>query len=184
MASVEVAVGEPNARVLAIADLRAFLTGTWRIARTVKDARSGQDGVFDGTALFAPLPDGGLLLTESGTMRLGVQSCTLKAGSKARALYNAEVISERHRHRYEFNNNYKQILSDNGLDLVAESAENELVEMVELPNHPFFIACQFHPEFTSTPRDGHPLFEGFIRAARDHHLANQPSSSPSQVKAA
>ena len=71
MASVEVAVGEPNARVLAIADLRAFLTGTWRIARTVKDARSGQDGGFDGTAVFAPLPDGGLLLTESGTMRLG-----------------------------------------------------------------------------------------------------------------
>lgn len=71
MSSVEVAVGEPNARVLAIADLRAFLTGTWRIARTVKDARSGQDGGFDGIALFAPLPDGGLLLTESGTMRLG-----------------------------------------------------------------------------------------------------------------
>ena len=71
MASVEVAVGEPNARVLAIADLRAFLTGTWRIARTVEDARSGQDGGFEGTAVFAPLPDGGLLLTESGTMRLG-----------------------------------------------------------------------------------------------------------------
>ena len=71
MASVEVAVGEPNARVRATADLRAFLTGTWRIARTVKDARSGQDGGFDGTAVFAPLPDSGLLLTESGTMRLG-----------------------------------------------------------------------------------------------------------------
>jgi hypothetical protein len=71
LASVEVAVGEPNARVRAVADLRAFLTGTWRIARMVKDARSGQNGGFDGIALFAPLPDGGLLLTESGTMRLG-----------------------------------------------------------------------------------------------------------------
>ena len=71
MSSVEVAADEPNARVRPVADLRAFLTGTWRIARTVKDARSGQDGGFDGTAVFAPLPDGGLLLTESGTMWLG-----------------------------------------------------------------------------------------------------------------
>src|SRR3546814_7098148 len=86
-------------------------------------------------------------------MRLGSQACRLKAGSKSRALYNAEIIRERHRHRYEFNNNYKQLLSDHGMDLVAESAENELVEMVELPNHPFFVGCQFHPEFTSTPRD-------------------------------
>ena len=110
---------------------------------------------------------------KGGTMRLGVQACRLKAGSKSRALYNAEIISERHRHRYEFNNNYKHLLADGGLALVAESAENELVEMVELPNHPFFIGCQFHPEFTSTPRDGHPLFEGFVKAAREHHLANQ-----------
>jgi CTP synthase len=110
---------------------------------------------------------------KGGTMRLGVQSCRLKSGSKSRALYNAEVIAERHRHRYEFNNNYKDVLQGGGLDLVAESAENELVEMVEIPGHPFFIGCQFHPEFTSTPRDGHPLFAGFIRAAREHHLANQ-----------
>ena len=112
---------------------------------------------------------------KGGTMRLGVQSCRLKAGSKSRSLYNAETIAERHRHRYEFNNNYKQALQDGGLDLVAESVENELVEMVEIPAHPFFIGCQFHPEFTSTPRDGHPLFEGFIRAARAHHLAHQHS---------
>lgn len=110
---------------------------------------------------------------KGGTMRLGSQSCRLKAGSKSRALYNAEVIAERHRHRYEFNNFYKMALSEGGLDLVAESAENELVEMIEIPTHPFFIACQFHPEFTSTPRDGHPLFEGFVRAAREHHLAQQ-----------
>jgi CTP synthase len=118
---------------------------------------------------------------KGGTMRLGVQSCRLKPGSRVRALYNAETIAERHRHRYEFNNNYKQVLSEKGLDLVAESMENELVEMIELPDHPFFVGCQFHPEFTSTPRDGHPLFEGFIRAAREHHLANQAAS---QAKAA
>ena len=111
---------------------------------------------------------------KGGTMRLGTQACRLKAGSKSRAMYNAEIIRERHRHRYEFNNNYKKILSDHGMELVAESAENELVEMVELPAHPFFVACQFHPEFTSTPRDGHPLFEGFVRAAREHHQAHQP----------
>ncbi|HEY9544493.1 MAG TPA: CTP synthase [Solimonas sp.] len=121
---------------------------------------------------------------KGGTMRLGSQACRLKAGSKSRALYNAEIIRERHRHRYEFNNNYKQILSDHGMDLVAESAENELVEMVELPNHPFFVGCQFHPEFTSTPRDGHPLFEGFVKAAREHHRANQPAqSAPAPVAA-
>ncbi|MFP5357862.1 MAG: CTP synthase [Gammaproteobacteria bacterium] len=121
---------------------------------------------------------------KGGTMRLGVQSCKLKAGSRARALYNAEIISERHRHRYEFNNQYRDVLSANGLELVAESVENELVEMVELPDHPFFIGCQFHPEFTSTPRDGHPLFEGFIRAAREHHQAHQTPASNSQVRAA
>ena len=112
---------------------------------------------------------------KGGTMRLGVQACRLRAGSKSRAMYNAEIIRERHRHRYEFNNNYKKVLTDNGMELVAESAENELVEMIELPNHPFFVACQFHPEFTSTPRDGHPLFEGFVKAAREHHLAHQPA---------
>ena len=121
---------------------------------------------------------------KGGTMRLGSQACRLKAGSRSRALYNAEIISERHRHRFEFNNNYKQQLADGGLDLVAESVENELVEMVELSNHPFFVGCQFHPEFTSTPRDGHPLFEGFVRAAREHHLAHQAaadSANPARV---
>ncbi|HUP92088.1 MAG TPA: CTP synthase [Solimonas sp.] len=126
---------------------------------------------------------------KGGTMRLGVQSCRLKAGSKTRALYNAEIIAERHRHRFEFNNNYKKILADGGMDLVAESAENELVEMIELPQHPFFIGCQFHPEFTSTPRDGHPLFQGFIQAAREHHLANQSApagtaTAPTKARAA
>jgi CTP synthase len=108
-----------------------------------------------------------------GTMRLGIQNCRLKAGSKSRALYNAETIAERHRHRYEFNNNYRKTLTEKGLDIVGVSEDEELVEMVELPDHPWFVACQFHPEFTSTPRDGHPLFEGFVKAAREQHLVHQ-----------
>jgi CTP synthase len=103
---------------------------------------------------------------KGGTMRLGVQTCRLKAGSKSRALYNAELIIERHRHRYEFNNNYRELLTQNGMALVGESEDGSLIEMIELPDHPWFVACQFHPEFTSTPRDGHPLFEGFVRQVK------------------
>jgi CTP synthase len=112
-----------------------------------------------------------------GTMRLGVQKCRLVAGSKSRALYNAELISERHRHRYEFNNNYRDVLTAKGMSIAGLSEDGELVEMVELPEHPWFVGCQFHPEFTSTPRDGHPLFEGFIRAAREQHLAHQAKAA-------
>ena len=112
-----------------------------------------------------------------GTMRLGVQNCRLIAGSKSRALYNAEVISERHRHRYEFNNNFRDVLTGKGMSIAGVSEDGELVEMVELPDHPWFVGCQFHPEFTSTPRDGHPLFEGFIRAAREQHLAHQAKAA-------
>ena len=112
-----------------------------------------------------------------GTMRLGVQDCQLESGTRARAIYNAEVIAERHRHRYEFNNNYREPLSEQGLVFSGVSTREGLVEMVELPEHPWFIGCQFHPEFTSTPRDGHPLFSGFIAAARDHHLQNQAAAA-------
>jgi len=112
-----------------------------------------------------------------GTMRLGVQACRLRVGSKSRALYNSEIISERHRHRFEFNNNYREQLVREGLLIAGETVEDQLVEMVELPDHPWFVGCQFHPEFTSTPRDGHPLFIGFIKAAREHHLANQAQAA-------
>ncbi|MES2886202.1 MAG: CTP synthase [Pseudomonadota bacterium] len=110
---------------------------------------------------------------KGGTMRLGSQACKLKPGSKSRKLYNAEVIHERHRHRYEFNNNYREALSAKGLEFVGVSENEELIEMIELNDHPFFVAVQFHPEFTSTPRDGHPLFSGFVTAAREHHSAHQ-----------
>ncbi|PKM07573.1 MAG: CTP synthetase, partial [Gammaproteobacteria bacterium HGW-Gammaproteobacteria-4] len=103
-----------------------------------------------------------------GTMRLGAQECRLKPGTLAHALYGADVIRERHRHRFEFNNHYREPLQAAGMVLAGASLDDSLIEMIELPAHPWFLACQFHPEFTSTPRDGHPLFIGFIHAAREY----------------
>ncbi len=103
-----------------------------------------------------------------GTMRLGAQECRLENGSKVREAYGAEVIEERHRHRYEVNNNLLPQLLEGGLSVTGRSMDGALVEVVEAPNHPWFVACQFHPEFTSTPRDGHPLFSGFVNAALEH----------------
>ena len=93
----------------------------------------------------------------------------LKSGSKIAQIYGAEIINERHRHRYEVNSHYEKRLEDAGMIISGRSEDNGLVEVIELPDHPWFIACQSHPEFTSTPRKGHPLFESFIRAARAHH---------------
>ena len=103
-----------------------------------------------------------------GTMRLGLQEQRIKPGTLAHALYGDDVVGERHRHRYEFNNRYRTQLEDAGLVISAKSMDDLLVEMVELPQseHPWFLACQAHPEFLSTPRNGHPLFIGFIEAAR------------------
>ncbi|HEB62897.1 MAG TPA: CTP synthase [Gammaproteobacteria bacterium] len=103
-----------------------------------------------------------------GTMRLGAQECRLVPGSKVHQLYGKDVIVERHRHRYEYNNNFLKTLKDSGLSISGTSMDKQLIEVVEIPSHPWFVACQFHPEFTSTPRDGHPLFDGFINAARVH----------------
>ncbi len=103
-----------------------------------------------------------------GTMRLGAQQCKLAKGTIARTLYGKDVISERHRHRYEFNNGYRQELEDAGMKVAGTSIDGRLVEMIEIPSHPWYVACQFHPEFTSTPRYGHPLFRGFVEAAVAH----------------
>jgi CTP synthase len=107
-----------------------------------------------------------------GTMRLGGQVCQLIEGSLAKALYQSDKITERHRHRYEFNNTYLEQLEATGMRISGRSFDGELVEMIEIPEHPWFVACQFHPEFTSTPRDGHPLFTGFIKAAREYKESN------------
>jgi CTP synthase len=100
-----------------------------------------------------------------GTMRLGEQQCRLEPGSLAREIYGEELIAERHRHRYEVNEHYVPRLEAAGLRVAGRSLPDGLVEMIELPGHPWFVASQFHPEFTSTPREGHPLFLGFVRAA-------------------
>jgi CTP synthase len=99
-----------------------------------------------------------------GTLRLGSQVAKLMAHTKSYAAYGRDTIHERHRHRYEFNNQFLETLESAGL-IISGISEDELVEMIELPSHPWYVACQFHPEFTSTPRDGHPLFSQFLRAA-------------------
>jgi CTP synthase len=104
-----------------------------------------------------------------GTMRLGAQTCVLDEDSTTYQCYGSSEIRERHRHRYEFNNDYLDVLQKAGLRLAGKSADGMLVEVVEAPDHPWFVGCQFHPEFTSTPRDGHPLFTGFIKAAIAQH---------------
>lgn len=102
-----------------------------------------------------------------GTMRLGGQRCQLADGALAREVYGEESVVERHRHRYEFNNHYESELTEKGLVISGRSADQNLVEIIELADHPWFVGCQFHPEFTSSPRDGHPLFVAYVQSARD-----------------
>jgi len=113
---------------------------------------------------------------KGATMRLGAQEVVLGAGTRAREVFAKDIIMERHRHRYEFNNNFLDRFKNAGLKFSGFSRDN-LVEVIELANHPWFVATQFHPEFTSTPRDGHPLFTGFIRAARAHRAAQLPQAA-------
>jgi CTP synthase len=111
-----------------------------------------------------------------GTMRLGAQEARLKPGTRAHEVYGADAISERHRHRFEFNNNYMERMEQAGM-VFSGLSPDELVEVVEIPSHPWFVAVQFHPEFTSNPRDGHPLFTGFVRAARQHAAGKLPRAA-------
>lgn len=98
-------------------------------------------------------------------MRLGLYPCKLDENSKAHEAYESALIYERHRHRYEFNNTYRQMLEDAGLVISGRNPKRDLVEIIEVPNHPYFVACQFHPEFNSRPNRAHPLFQGLIDAA-------------------
>jgi CTP synthase len=107
-----------------------------------------------------------------GTMRLGSQVCHLIANSKVHQMYQRDTIEERHRHRYEVNNNLRTKLEDAGLSITGLSTDKRLVEIIEIKDHPWFVAAQFHPEFNSTPRDGHPLFEGFVFATGEFHKEN------------
>src|SRR6185503_16370935 len=113
------------------------------------------------------------LTQKGGTMRLGAYPCALEEGSLARKVYNRHKVSERHRHRYEVNNAYRDRLTEGGLVLSGLSPDGSLVEMIELRDHPWFIASQFHPELKSRPMDCHPLFRGFIKAALEHRGARR-----------
>ncbi|MDP1673528.1 MAG: CTP synthase [Burkholderiales bacterium] len=119
-----------------------------------------------------------------GTMRLGGQECELKADSLARKIYGADRITERHRHRYEVNNHYLPRLQNAGLSVSGRSLTGDLCEMIEIPGHPWFVGVQFHPEFTSTPRGGHPLFKSFVEAALKYAGARHAASRPVRASAA
>ncbi|HEY3324703.1 MAG TPA: CTP synthase [Planctomycetota bacterium] len=114
------------------------------------------------------MPDQANIANKGGTMRLGAYPCVLRDGTKAAAAYGKKQISERHRHRYEFNNKYREVYEHRGMTFSGQSPDGKLVEIVELADHPWFVAVQFHPEFKSTPTAAHPLFRGFIKAALDY----------------
>ncbi|MGH2726358.1 MAG: glutamine amidotransferase-related protein, partial [Actinomycetota bacterium] len=114
------------------------------------------------------MPDQKDILNMGGTMRLGVWACKLEEGSLARELYGESVVLERHRHRYEVNNRYRRPMEDAGMRFSGTTIEGRLVEIIEIPSHPFFVASQFHPEFKSRPTRPHPLFRGFVGAALKH----------------
>ena len=118
---------------------------------------------------------------KGGTMRLGGQQCKLAAGSFVANAYGTELVTERHRHRYEFNNTYTMELEAAGLRIAGRSMDGNLVEIIEYKDHPWFVGCQFHPEFTSTPRDGHPLFNAFLKAALEYQSARQTEVSDAAV---
>jgi CTP synthase len=119
------------------------------------------------------MPDQRDVRDKGGTMRLGSYPCVLTPGSKAAAAYGSGEISERHRHRYEVNNDYREALTGNGMLISGASPDRRLVEMVELPQHPYFVGCQFHPEFKSRPQAPHPLFQAFIAASLNARVGDR-----------
>jgi CTP synthase len=132
----------------------------------IKDASSTEFDTAAKNPVIDFMPDQRGVLEKGGTMRLGAYPCVLEANSRAHAIYGRSEISERHRHRFEFNNEYRERLSAAGLRLSGTSPDNRLVEIVELPDHPHFLGCQFHPEFKSRPTAAHPLFSSFVKAAK------------------
>ena len=135
------------------------------------DANSSEFDTASEHKVIDLLPDQAAVTEKGGTMRLGAYRCELRQGSLAARAYGAPEVSERHRHRYEWNNRYTQQLTSNGLVTSGKCVGRELIEIVELPDHPWFLAVQFHPELRSRPHDPHPLFRDFVRAALDRRLA-------------
>jgi len=119
-----------------------------------------------------------------GTMRLGSYTCRLAPGSRAAGIYGAGEIRERHRHRYEFNKEYEGCLRDKGLSISGKTPDGRFVEIAEIPDHPWFVAVQFHPEFKSKPLAPHPLFADFVRASREHRLLRSGARAVPEVQVA
>jgi len=157
-------------------------------ARNVVGLTGANSTEFDVKAKYPVidfLPDQKSVQTKGATMRLGAYPCELKPGSRAAAAYGSTEISERHRHRYEVNNEFRAQLEAKGLIVSGTSPDGRLVEMVELGNHPYFVGCQFHPEFKSRPQSPHPLFRSFIAAVLSlKHAANKASKSPGSEQTA
>jgi CTP synthase len=150
----------------------------------LKDANSSEINPETPHPVVDLMPDQRGVTDKGATMRLGTYACTLREGTKAHAAYGAEAIQERHRHRWEVNNNYRDALEKHRMVLSGMSPDGRLVEMIELPDHPYFVACQFHPEFKSRPLEPHPLFVTFLRAAIEHAeradrgLGAKPGAAP------
>ena len=137
-------------------------------ARNVSGLSDAHSGEFDEQCVHKVIdfmPGQSDEIDKGGTLRLGSYPCSIKQGTRMEKCYNAEIISERHRHRYEVNNDYREKLTEAGLVISGTSPDNRLVETVEIEEHPFFVGVQFHPEFKSRPNQPHPLFKGFISAA-------------------
>lgn len=153
-------------------------------ARNVAHLESANSAEFDldtPNPVINLLPEQQDVVDLGGTMRLGLYACRLTPDTLAFSLYQQEVVYERHRHRYEFNNAYRNLFLDTGYVVSGTSPDGRLVEIIELPNHPFFIASQFHPEFRSRPNNAHPLFLGFVKATLEHYknhcMIDEPSLS-------
>ncbi|QVK17874.1 CTP synthase [Mycoplasmatota bacterium] len=142
---------------------------TIEFARNVANLKKANSTEMDENTpypIFDYLPDQYKGIDLGGTLRLGLYDCQIKEGTKAYKSYNKTLIKERHRHRYEFNNQYKKLLEEKGLTFSGFNPQTNLVEIIEIDNHPFFVACQFHPEFTSRPNRPHPLFRDFVEASK------------------
>ncbi|MBW7891414.1 MAG: gamma-glutamyl-gamma-aminobutyrate hydrolase family protein, partial [Chitinophagaceae bacterium] len=146
----------------------------------LKDAHSTEMNANTSNAVIDLMEEQKKVTNKGGTMRLGAYPCTLKEGSRAREIYGGvSTISERHRHRYEFNDTYLSAFEDKGMIASGKNPESGLVEIVELPGHPFFIGVQYHPELKSTVENPHPLFVDFVRAAKEYAEEKNANKKPS-----
>ncbi len=152
-----------------------------REALGAPDANSTEFAAFTSTPVIDLMPEQRDVANMGGTMRLGLYPCKLLPGSKAQQAYGEEVVYERHRHRFEFNNEYREVLGEAGLVYSGLSPNGRLVEIIELADHPWFVASQFHPEFRSRPQRPHPMFSGFIAAAVDRSGVDQMELRPAEL---